>query len=218
MPAPHETFSEQFRTKMKNALNLARQHEQLKEVWALCHFDQDISSLETFHSNGSTGATFYRNAQDALHQAIGRTTGAPPNKAQKIRSGELSKMIADVQIAGVPQSQQIEAMHAEENLIRSFPGVLDAWQKLGKPYPQTACIYLNWSPCNKSRARIEHNMNFPLGCMNKIVTLAQSTLVNQIMFTVYYDTIFENTAIYKGALSAAAVNVVQFLPMPDILK
>jgi len=218
MPDPHETFSEQFITKLKKALGLARRHEQAKEVWALCHFDQDLASLETFHSNGSTGAIFYKNAQDALNKGIARITDAAPSKQDKIRSGQLAKMIADVQIAQVPPSLNMEAMHAEENLIRSFPKMLSDWQGMGKPYPQSACIYLNWSPCGKSPARVEHNVNFPVGCMNKIVTMAQSTLVNQIMFTVYFDTIFENTENYRSALAGAAVNVVKFIPMPDILK
>jgi hypothetical protein len=216
VPLPHEGFDPVFTSRLKTILNRARAAEQSQEVWAVMHFDTDLRSVETFHSHGSTGAILYKQSYNAL-----LTLEDHPSKADKARYGQIAKHVADVQMQGVPPGlAPYVAMHAEEELITAFPRVLADWTQ-DHPYPTHACIYLNWSPCNKSPAKAigPGNQIYPLGCMHKIPFLANTYQHAQIIFTVYYDTIFENTPTYTTALTNARVaNLVEYAPMPAALR
>jgi hypothetical protein len=214
MPLPHETFSPAFREKLKVMLNRARNAENTKEVWAVMHFDTDIKSVETYHSHGSMGAVFYRNAFESLVAANG---GA--DKAQKQRFGALARDVADAHMAQVPNYvPTFDAMHAEEELITAFPRVLNDWTAT-MPAPISACIYQNWSPCNKSPAKTIGQIVYPVGCMHKVARLANTYAHAQIVFTVYYDSLFDNTQAYTTALAAAGINnLLTFSAMPAELR
>ncbi len=69
MPLPHESFSPGFMRDVKQWLKNARSARVSKEVWAVMHFDQQSSSVETFHSHSGMHTLIYKDYLEKLKKA-----------------------------------------------------------------------------------------------------------------------------------------------------
>jgi len=212
MPLPHESFTPAFTKQLKACLTRARARGENSEVWALLHFDQYVESVETFHSHSGLKTKVYREQLDRL-------ATQNPGPANYGLNTQLAKYRATHAMAVLPAAaSSFVDMHAEEELITGFQRIYDDWI-VNKPAPKICCIYLNFSPCARSAAKVINGESYPVGCMHKLVHFARQYR-HRLFFTVYYDALFNqpDAATYQAALAGVLKEgFISFAPMPSEL-
>jgi hypothetical protein len=210
---PHQQFDQKFLSTVKGWLQSARARSAPQEVWAIMHFDQREASVETFHSHSGTETMIYKQQLDRM-----RSVNPGP------QSYGLNSALADLStrsiMLGLPSVAQIYAdMHAEEELIAAFPRVYQDWIA-DHPWPGYCCIYLNFSPCLRSGAKLINGTSYPQGCLHKLAHLA-ALYQQKLFFYVYYDKNFgqPTKTEYDAALGAMDKNkFMAVIPMPAELQ